>query len=420
MTEVAHNRQVSEGEILNHSIVLPSLFTLFSTLLSIFLLACNTGDANLGTIQSSLFTVAPGPSITVPGGPNNVVVGDMNKDGKPDLVVTSEQARAITVLLGAGGSDARFRSTGGSAVTVSDIPGEMVLGDVNGDTNLDLAFDTHDSYGVTILLGDGKGGLALAANSPIIMKVGQHPHTHGLAMGDLNRDGKLDLVTVNNADNDVSVAFGDGRGNFKLATGSPFGVGPSPYPLALGDVNNDGHPDIVATTTATSPQRAQQLPFSNELTLLLADGRGGFRRSLLPLRTGQPWFVVIGDVNGDRKPDLMATHHERSKLTVLLGDGAGSFKEAGASPLDFGHNAFHMALADVNRDGKPDVVAAAGEGVGVMLGDGQGGFTRAPHSPFSTGKGTWRLDVGDVNGDGKLDVITTNTESKTVGVLLGR
>jgi hypothetical protein len=405
---------------LNHSIVITSVVTLLASLLSLLFMSCKTGDASLGTTQSPLFTRAPGPPIAVAGGPSNILVGDMNKDGKPDLVVTTGEARTITVLLGVVGSDVRFRGTGGSALTVSDSPGEIVMGDVNGDTNLDIAFVTHDSYGVTILLGDGKGGLALAANSPIVMKQGQQPHTHGLAMDDLNRDGKLDLVTVNNADNDVSVAFGDGQGNFTLAPGSPFAVGPSPYPPAVGDVNNDGHLDIVATSTATGPQRAQQLPFSRALTLLLADGRGGFRSSLLPLRTGQPWFVVVGDVNGDRKPDLMATHHERSELTVLLGDGSGDFKEASASPFDFGHDAWHMVLADVNRDGKPDVLAAAGDGVRVMLGDGRGGFTPAPHSPFLTGKGTWRIALGDVNGDGKLDVITTNTESNTIGLLLGR
>lgn len=405
---------------MNHPIVIPTVLTLLATLSPIFFLSCHVGDATSGPAQSRLFTQAPGPPISVTDGPSNVAMGDMNKDGKPDLVVTSEQARTITVLLGNGGSDASFRSPGGSALKVSESPGEMVLGDVNGDTNLDLAFVNHDSYNVTILLGDGKGGLAIASNSPIVMKAGQHPHTHGLAMDDLNGDGKLDLVTVNNADSDVSVVFGDGHGNFNYAPGSPFAVGPSPYPLALGDVNNDGHPDIVATTTATGPQRAQQLPFSRALTLLLADGRGSFRSSLLPLRTGQPWFVVIGDVNGDRKPDLVATHHERSKLTVLLGDGSGNFKEVSASPFDFGHDAWHMVLADVNGDAKPDVLAADGDGVRVMLGDGRGGFTPAPHSPFLTGKGTWHFAVGDVNGDAKLDVITANAESRTVGVLLGR
>jgi len=322
------------------------------------------------------------------------------------------------VLLGQG--DGQFRAARGSTISALDSPGEMVLGDVNGDSSLDLAFASHDSYGVTMLLGNGKGGLAPAPNSPIVMKEGQHPHTHGLAMGDLNGDGKLDLATVNNADNDVSVTLGDGHGGFTRVPGSPFAVGPSPYPLAIGDVNNDGRLDIAATTTATGPARAQQLASSRALTLLLADGRGGFRTSQVPVRTGQPWFVAIGDVNGDRRPDLLATHAERSELTVLLGDGRGGFTETSESPLDFGHAAWHMVLADVNRDSKPDVVAAAGEGVRVMLGDGRGGFKPAPHSPFLTGKGTWRLAIADVNGDGKIDVVTSNLESDNVGVLLGQ
>ena len=91
--------------------------------------------------------------------------------------------------------------------------------------------------------------------------------------------------------------------------------------------------------------------------------------------------------------------------------------EAPASPFDFGHSAFHTIVADVNRDGKMDVVAAASDSVRVMLGDGRGGFAPGPAVP--TGQGTFRLDIADLNHDGKLDLVTSNNESRTVSVLLG-
>src|SRR5262249_40003330 len=149
--------------------------------------------------------------------------------------------------------------------------------------------------------------------------------------------------------------------------------------------------DIVDNATATGPQRAQQLPLSRALTLLINDGQGGFRRSDIPLRTGELWSQAMGDLNGDGKPDLVVTHHEMSKLTVLLGDGTGNFREVGGSPFDMGRNVWRVELADMNRDRRLDVIAAAGDGVRVMLGDGTGNFKPAPGSPFATARGTWRL-----------------------------
>ena len=386
------------------------------TLAVLLLSSCSASQANVNP-QEAPFAAAPDSSIAVECSPGNLAVGDMNSDGKPDLVITCGDERMLTVLLNTGGRDDLFRKS--TSLPLPDPPGDMVLGDVNGDKHLDLAIDSHDSYGVVLLLGDGKGGLALAPNSPIVMKEGQHPHTHGLGMRDINGDQKLDLITANNADNDVSIAFGDGRGRFTRAP-KAFPVGPSPYPFALGDVNNDGRLDIITTASATGPLRAQQLPKSFALTLLLNDGRGGFRRSELPTRKGQPWFADVGDVNGDRKPDLVATHHDQSALTVLLGDGAGRFAEASSSPFDWGRNAFQVVLADVNRDGRTDALAAAGEGVRILLGDGRGNFRAAAGSPFSTGRGVWRLAVADLNGDTKPDIVTTNSESRSVSVLLGR
>lgn len=383
--------------------------------LSMFvLLSCNNGNAFSTATQKSLFANAPGSPISIPNGPSNVLIGDMNNDRKPDIIAACGSARSILVLPGKG--NGQFGEPV-SVTTVPDNPADMAVGDLNGDGKLDVAVTSHDTYGVMILLGDGKGGLVTAPTSPIVMKLGQHPHTHGLAVADMNRDNKLDLITANSTDNDVAIALGDGRGNFTRSSQSPFPVGPSPYPFAVGDVNNDGWLDVAATATATGPSRREQLPFSRALTLLLSDGKGGFASRQLPLRTGEPWFAAISDLNSDGKADIVATHHDQNAMSVMIGDGRGGFVEANGSPFDFGRALYHLVITDVNRDGKNDVIATSGDSIRIMLGDGRSGFTSGPSTPV--GPGAWRLAVGDLNADGSSDVVTSNSESNSVSVLLG-
>lgn len=387
---------------------------LLATFSILFFVSCDFYTPASTETQKSWFVNASGSPISVPDGPGNVVIGDMNNDRKPDLIVACNP-RSILVLPGKG--DGQFGASL-SKTTVTDSPDEMALGDVNRDGNVDLAVSSHDSYGVMLLLGDGRGGLTAAPTSPVMMKLGQHPHTHGLAVADMNRDDKLDLITTNNADNDISIALGDGRGSFTRAAQSPYPVGPSPYPFAVGDVNNDGWLDIVATASATGPSRREQLPLSRALTLLLSDGKGGFASRQLPLRTGEPWFAAIADLNGDRKADIVATHHELNAVTVLTGNGRGDFVEGQGSPFDFGFFLFPISIADVNSDGRNDIIGIGGDSVRVMLGDGRGGLQSNASLPV--GRGTWRFAVGDLNGDGKSDVVTNNSENKSVSVLLGR
>ena len=378
------------------------------------LISCPSGNTPSNASQQPLFANAPGSPVSLQGGPGNVLIGDMNGDRKLDLVVACARAHSITVVEGKG--NGQFGATLSNTI-LPEAPGEMALGDLNGDGKLDVAIASHDSYGVVLLTGDGKGGLAIAPTSPIVMKLGQHPHTHGLAVADINRDNKLDLITCNNADNDISVAFGDGRGSFTRAAQS-FPVGPSPYPFAVGDVNNDGWLDIVATATATGPSRREQLPLSRALTLLLADGKGGFSSHQLPLRTGEPWFAAIADLNGDGKADIIATHHEQSALTVLIGDGRGGFTEANGSPFDFGVSLYQLIIADVDRDATMDIVATSGNSMRVLLGDGRGAFK--PTASIPVGPGAWRIAAADLNADGSVDVVTSNSESNSLSVLLGK
>jgi hypothetical protein len=376
-------------------------------------ISCPSGNTPSEASQQ-LFANAPGSPVSVPSGPGNILIGDMNNDRKLDLVVACGSARSITVIEGKG--NGQFGAAL-SNTTLAEAPGEIAIGDLNGDGKLDVAVSSHDSYGVVLLTGDGNGGLTVAPASPIVMKVGQHPHTHGLALADVNRDNKLDLITCNSTDNDISLALGDGRGNFTRVPQS-FPVGPSPYPFGIGDVNNDGWLDIVATATATGPSRREQLPLSRALTLLLSDAKGGRTPRQLPLRTGEPWFAAIADLNGDSRSDIVATHHDQSALTVMIGDGRGGFTEANGSPFDFGVNLFHLITADVDRDGRMDVVATSGDSIRVLLGDGRGAFKTA--ASIAVGPGAWRIAAADLNADGAVDVVTSNSEGNNLSVLLGK
>ena len=377
-------------------------------------ISCQSGNTPSTASQQSLFSNAQGSPVSVQGGPSNVLIGDMNNDRKLDLIVALGRTRSITIIEGKG--NGQFGAAL-SNTTLADAPGDMAVGDLNGDGKLDVAITSHDSYGVTLLTGDGKGGLTTAPTSPIVMKLGQHPHTHGLALADMNRDNKLDLITCNSTDNDISLAFGDGRGNFTRVPKS-FPVGPSPYPFGLSDVNNDGWQDIVATATATGPSRREQLPLSRALTVLLSDGKGGLAPRQLPLRTGEPWFAAIADLNRDRSPDIVATHHEINAMTVMIGDGRGGFTEANGSPFDFGVSLFQLIIADVDRDVTMDVVATTGDSIRVLLGDGRGAFKQAASIPV--GPGAWRIAAADLNGDGTIDVVTSNSEGNSLSVLLGK
>jgi len=150
----------------------------------------------------------------------------------------------------------------------------------------------------------------------------------------------------------------------------------------------------------------------------MSDGKGGLAPRQLPLRTGEPWFAAIADLNGDGKADILATHHDQSVLTVMIADGRGGFTEANGSPFSFGVSLFNVIVADADRDGRTDVVATTGDSVRVLLGDGRGAFKQSASIPV--GPGAWRMAAADLNGDGIVDVVTSNSEADSLSVLLGR
>src|SRR4051794_14392266 len=186
---------------------------------------------------------AAGPSRFATGSaPGSVEVADLNGDGKPDLVVANEQSGSVTVLLGDGRGG--FTAAPGSPFAAGQQPNDVAIGDFNRDGKPDLAFANHGQQHLTVLLGDGRGRFTSAPGSPFAVAV--RPHTHGVAAGDLNGDGNPDLLTDSWGDDQLAVLLGDGKGGFK--PGPFLTVGKHPYQrVRIADVDRDGRDDVIAT-----------------------------------------------------------------------------------------------------------------------------------------------------------------------------
>jgi uncharacterized protein (TIGR03437 family) len=359
------------------------------------------------TTPSGTFAPATGSPFATGATPVSVATGDFNGDGNPDVVVsnaTSNAGNTVTVLLGDGTGG--FMMAAGSPFTVGTNPASVAVGDFNGDGNLDIVTANSGDNTVTVLLGNGSGGFTAATGSPF--PVGTKPNS--VAVADFNGDGNPDLVTANTGGDDVSVLLGNGSGGFTPAAGSPFAVGLFPQSLAVGDFNGDGKPDIVTANSG-----------DNAVRVLLGNGSGGFTGGGAFPAGSFPQSVAVIDFNADGKPDIVAANSGSHSVTVLLGNGSGGFAAATGSPFAVGTNPQSVIAADVNGDGKPDIVTAnSGDNtVTVLLGNGLGGFTAAGGSPFAAGATPVSVAAADFNGDGRPDIAIANIGGSTVTVLLG-
>lgn len=355
-----------------------------------------------------LFRPAPGSPFGPGAAPSDVAAADVNGDRKLDLVVSVPSA-GFAVFLG-DGTGGFMRAPASSARTAAGpSPHMLALGDVDGDRLVDLAVTSHDSHEVWVLRGDGLGGFWPVPGSPFAALSSGVPHNHGLELVDVDGDRKLDIVTSNAGDGSVSVLRGDGKGRFAPAPGSPFKVGRSPYPPALGDLDRDGRLDIVTPDID-----------SGTLTVLLGTKEGFRAAPGSPIRvTARPYRLALGDVDGDRNLDLAATHDDTSAISVLLGDGRGGFRPAPGSPFEGNRRGWDMALRDFDGDGRLDLAIAAPQ-LMVLIGDGKGRFAPASGSPYEVGSGVWNFELADLNADGALDLVTSDYKEERIGVLLGR
>lgn len=296
-----------------------------------------------------------------------------------------------------------------NAVPVGSGPEGLAIADFNGDGTPDLAVaNVPGTSTISVLLGRGDGTFTQPfAPFP------QSSFT--LATGDFNGDHRPDLVAVSEGSNQVSILLGNGNGTFSTASGSPITVGSSPNSASVGDFNNDGRPDLAVVNGG-----------SNSVSVLLGDGTGGFTsNSAIPVSATQPASIVAGDFNGDGKLDFAVVGEVSNNVAVYLGNGAGSFTAAPGSPIAVGSSPTSVVVGDFNGDGKPDLAvtndsAGAGATVSILLGNGNGSFTQARGSPISVGTNPLNAAVGDFNGDGKQDLaVLLPFSNDTVGLLLG-
>ncbi len=356
----------------------------------------NTISLLLGSGAGAFNAAVP---YAVGSNPVAAAVGDLNGDGKPDVVTVNSGAGTVSVLLGDG--------SGGFATAVNysagSVPYHVAIGDLNGDGKPDLVVANDTSPGgISVLLGRGDGTF----NAAVDYAVGGHPYA--VAIADLSGDGKLDVVTANTSDDTISVLLGNGDGTFAAAI--DVAVGAFPYSVAIGDLNGDGIPDIATASFNSSA-----------ISVLLGRGDGRFSTVANYAAGSSPVGVVIGDMNGDGKPDLVVSNYAGSG-SVLLGIGDGMF--AAARSYGGGANPYSVAIGDMNGDGKLDfVLANSGDNtISVLLNTEPGACESSFMAPVvaATGTNPQGIVVADLNGDGKPDLISANAGGNTISIELGK
>ena len=353
----------------------------------------------------------------------SVAVTDVNGDGKPDLLVSNwcsdsncDTASSVGVLLGNG--DGTFQTAqaygaGGyysSSVAVADINGDGKPDVLVSNDCSDINCDATSSVG--ILLGNGDGTF----QTTLVYSSGGDG-AWSLAVADVNADGKPDvLVAHQGGGGTVGVLLGNGDGTFQTAVIYP--AGGQAFSLAVADINGDDKPDVVVANYCSDSGSC----VNGAVILLLGNGNGTFQAPVAFASGGYiAHSVAVADVNGDGKPDLLvanycadSTCNTESSLGVLLGNGDGTFQTAQAYGAG-GYESYFVAVADVNGDGQPDVILAnctapeqnCDGSLGVLPGNGDGTF-QTSEAYGSGGIYAFSVAVADVNGDGKPDLLVAN------------
>lgn len=348
--------------------------------------------------------------------PQGVALADVNGDARPDLIVTITGANAVSVLFNQPGAPGTFAALTTYA-NAGSFPLRVVARDVNADGRPDLLLALQQGGGVGVMLNSSStpGTFLPTVTSSTL------GNPRSLAVGDVDGDGRPDVVALNLDQGEVGVLLNSATapGTFPATAAVYPTGGRSAQGVALGDVNGDGWLDIVAGGGGTG-----------RVGVLL--NRAAAPGTFAPVITydsggSYPQDVAVSDVNADGRPDIVVATGNSGSVGVLLNlaSAPGTFPAQATTYSTGSRGAFSVALGDVNGDRRLDIVTGnyvsfpASASVGVLLNSATApGTFPAVCTDFNCG-GTSPHDValGDVDGDGRLDIATVNYASSTVAVL---
>ncbi len=363
------------------------------------LFATGNGDGTFNPADQVLYPLGPTTQATV-------TLADLNSDGKLDIVASG--GSGVTVLLGNG--DGTFQPPMVYAVLgpfgdLGDASyANVAVGDVNGDGHPDIV-----TSGGSILFGDGKGAFPTRRDYSLSMSAAG---AASVMLADLDGDGNVDLIfgngnpaflSGNGTDPFLIVLFGTGGGKF---TGAPMTTVPTGAEVAA-DFTGDGIPDLAIVTPSGIGYQVSVLPGVGDGTFQPASAVEGV------LYGGTPHYAFTADFNRDGKADLAIL---TGALVVFLGKGDGTFGAPQSLAIpDFTVN--YLVTADLNGDGFPDILAVGESNIYAFLGKGDGTFSPIAGSIAASNPA---LAVGDFNGDGKPDLAFANKGASALNVLPGK
>lgn len=325
----------------------------------------------------------------------DVLTYDHDGDGVLDVVVSG--GGRVVVLEGDG--EGRFEVA--ASVEAGQYPVDLALGDLDEDGHADVAVANHEATHVTLLFG-GPDGLASGRSERL--PVGVAPHAHAVALADLDEDGHLDLL-VDDRDGERLQLFA-GRGDGSFVRGEPVAVGGDPYRgMTVVDVDGDGHLDVVT-------------PNPRSVAVQWGDGRGGFTAGpVLDARDVPPFSAAVADFDGDGIADIAAGSGEGQGAVVFwLGSGDRAFVRHPGSPFEIARGPTALNTADVDGDGIGDLLVTSyvGGEVAVLRGGDEIDVVRIPleGSP-------WNVVAADLDGNGRADLAVANDDAPNVSILLG-